>query len=312
MMTGRVAFSLCLAIAPLLGCADEPGSHDGGTSPDAAADAPPAVPADAAAGADVGPDAATDPATDAAPESTADLPADAAPDLASDGAPDVSRPGILSVPADDPDIKVTNLILKAGRDVPAYLATPSRTGTFAGILVVPDPEQGLTDHLRDVARRLAKTGGCVALVPDVGAGELESVRPELDAALAALAGQPQVGAHRLGALGFGAGATRALLFAAANLEVRAVVAYYGATPAPADVMKTTGAAILGQYAASDDAVNAGIPDLERVLKEAGKVFEKRSYPAPHGFNDDTAPGYDEAAAVAAWPFTVGWFEVYVQ
>jgi dienelactone hydrolase len=80
---------------------------------------------------------------------------------------------------------------------------------------------------------------------------------------------------------------------------------------PADVLKTTSAAVLGQYGMNDDATNAGIAELERVLKEAGRTFEKRFYPAGAGFNDDTAPSYDEAAAVASWPYTVGWMEMYL-
>jgi carboxymethylenebutenolidase len=71
------------------------------------------------------------------------------------------------------------------------------------------------------------------------------------------------------------------------------------------------AAVLGQYGELDTVVNATIPDLERALKEAGRTFEKRLYPAGHGFNDDTRAEYDEAAAVAAWPYTVGWMEVYL-
>ena len=34
--------------------------------------------------------------------------------------------------------------------------------------------------------------------------------------------------------------------------------------------------------------------------------------AGHGFNDDTAASYDEAAAVAAWAVTIGWFDPHLQ
>jgi dienelactone hydrolase len=77
-------------------------------------------------------------------------------------------------------------------------------------------------------------------------------------------------------------------------------------------MKTTNAAILGQYGVSDVVVNMGIPALERVMMEAGKTFEKHVYAAGHGFNDDTAASYDEAAAVAAWAVTIGWFDPHLQ
>src|SRR5205814_4948889 len=146
------------------------------------------------------------------------------------------------------------------------LAVPNRVGSFAGLVLVPD-EAGLTDHLKDVARRFAKSG-CVALVPDLGPRTAEALLADLNAALELLAKQPQVGANRHGAAGFGDGGTRALRFAAANPGVRAVVSYYGPTPTPPEIMKTTSAAVLGQYGDRDTAVNAGIPDLARVLTEA--------------------------------------------
>ena len=66
---------------------------------------------------------------------------------------------------EDPDILTHNVQYssKAG-PVWAYLARPVKAGKFPGIIVIHE-NQGLTDHIRDVARRLAKQG-YVALAPD--------------------------------------------------------------------------------------------------------------------------------------------------
>jgi carboxymethylenebutenolidase len=274
--------------------------------------------------ADGGPDGAT--GTDAAADLASDQAADAGVDAAAEAPPDAPRPGILSVPADDPDVTARELTYSSDAPVQAYLAVPNRVGTFAGLILIHD-DRGLTDHIRDVARRLAKTG-CVALAPDLasragGTGavgpdrikavlagtKIEQLLADLTAGFEALAREPSVGAGRNGVTGFGFGGTLALRFAAADARVRAAVPYYGATPDPAEVMKGTTAAIFCQYGATDEPVDATIAALERVMKEAGKTFEQRLYPgAGHGFNDDTGPGYDEAAAVAAWAVTVGWFD----
>jgi hypothetical protein len=72
--------------------------------------------------------------------------------------------------------------------------------------------------------------------------------------------------------------------------VRAVVAYDALNPLPVDLLKSIGAAVLGQYGEKDTALGAGIAELERLMKEAGKTFERRLYPAGSAFNDDTGPG----------------------
>jgi carboxymethylenebutenolidase len=326
---------ICGGGPALLGsCADDndPANtppSDAGARPDASA------PADA----EVGPDAQADASVDAAPDSASNpdlaAPEDAAPgevgppDAGADAVADGARPpGILSVHADDPDIAAQDLTYQSDTPVRAYLATPSRPGSYAGLILIHD-DHGLTEHIKDVARRFAKSG-CVALVPDLAsraggtaavgpaaiAAYLANARPEqlladLNAGVDALARQAVVGAGRYGVCGLAFGGDLALHFAAANPRLRAAVVYYAATPMPAEIMKTTNAAILGQYANMDLMVNLGIPALERVMMEAGKTFEKTFYNAGHGFNDDTSGTYDEDAAVAAWAVTIGWFDPHL-
>lgn len=290
-----------VAVASLLGgCEDE-------------SVAVPAADAGTDAAADVGVDVGADLPEDAGADVAADLSADVAapePDVAADLAPDLRRPGILSVPADDLDISARELAYRTDREARAYLAVPNRPGQFAGLVLIHD-EAGLTEHIRDVARRFAKTGGCVALAPDLTARDPPALLADLTGALDTLAAQPEVGANRHGVVGFGWGGTQALLLAAATPRVRAAVCYYAPIPAPADVLRTVAAPVLGLYGMLDLAVNAGLPELERVLKEAGHPLDQRLYAAGHAFNDDTGPGYDEPAALAAWAPTIGWFEMYL-
>jgi carboxymethylenebutenolidase len=69
-----------------------------------------------------------------------------------------------------------------GTKIPAYLARPRERGRYPGVILIHDIF-GVSDHARDVARRLANVG-FVTLVPDcfaridLGTGEsLEDVRP---------------------------------------------------------------------------------------------------------------------------------------
>ena len=228
---------------------------------------------------------------------------------------------VLSVPADDPAIRAerTQFPGPAG-PVLGYLARPAAPGSRAGVIVIHEIF-GLTDHIRDVTRRLAKAG-YLALAVDLASraggtdaatnvagaltqGPVEDRVADLDAAVGFLERQPGYDG-KLGVIGFCFGGGMTLSFAAASPKVRGGCPYYGPTPQPPSVMAGTDAAILAQYGGDDARVNAGIADLEAAL--AGKTFEKQVYEgAGHGFNNDTGGAYDETAAVAAWTATLEWF-----
>ena len=56
-------------------------------------------------------------------------------------------------------------------------------------------------------------------------------------------------------------------------------------------------------------MNAGWPAYEAALKAAGVRYERHLYPGTqHGFNNDTTPRFDEAAAKLAWKRTVEFFD----
>ena len=58
----------------------------------------------------------------------------------------------------------------------------------------------------------------------------------------------------------------------------------------------------------EDRINAGWPAFEAALKANGVNYQMFMYPGTnHGFNNDTTPRYDDAAAKLAWSRTVGFF-----
>ena len=233
---------------------------------------------------------------------------------------------VLSVSVDDPDLR-TEDVKFAGPASPilGYLARPAARGRYPGVLVIHEIF-GLNDHIRDVARRLAKVG-LIAIAPDLASraggtdaaddvvsalisGPVEAPVADMNAAVDYLEGLAAFNG-RLGVTGFCFGGGMTLAFAAAQPKVAAGVAYYGPTPEPASVMSETNAAILAHYGADDARVNAGIAALETAL--AGKTFTQHTWPGVgHQFNNDTSPAYDESVAVDAWTETLAWFAKYLR
>jgi carboxymethylenebutenolidase len=65
------------------------------------------------------------------------------------------------------------------------------------------------------------------------------------------------------------------------------------------------AELLIHYAGNDARTNAGWPDYEAALKQAGIRYHAYIYQgAEHGFNNDTTPRFDKAAADLAWGRTL--------
>jgi carboxymethylenebutenolidase len=87
-------------------------------------------------------------------------------------------------------------------------------------------------------------------------------------------------------------------------DLAAAVPFYGTQPAAADVPKIK-APLLIHYADNDDRVNQGWPAYEAALKASNVAYTMHQYPGTqHGFNNDTTPRYDRAAATMAWQRTV--------
>jgi carboxymethylenebutenolidase len=301
-----------VAVAALLAACGE-------SSPSTSAPTAGAVPSTAVPPTAASPTAASAASTQSAPTAAATT----APQPAAGTSP-------LSVPADDPELTATAVTVQGDTSIAGYLARPKADGTYPGVIVIHE-NRGLTDHIRDVARRLAKAG-YIALAPDLASraggtdkvgsaqitGYFANAKPEelvsdLNAGVNFLGQQPGIKADKYGVVGFCFGGAYVLRLAAANPKIAAAVCYYGVTPEPASQMSATNAAILGQYGGNDARVDATIPALEQVMQQSGKTFEKRIYEgANHAFNNDTGQNYNEKAAVAAWKETLAWFDKYLK
>ena len=209
-----------------------------------------------------------------------------------------------------------------------YYARPANAkGKLPGVLVVHE-NRGLNPHIEDITRRLA-LDNFVAFAPDALAtlggypGDEDQARqlfPKLDqdktredfvAAAAFLKGRPEC-TGTIGVVGFCWGGGIANMLATRVPDLGAAVPFYGNQPAAGDVAKIK-APLLIHYAETDERINAGWPAYEAALKAAGVPFTMHKYPGTqHGFNNDTTPRYDEAAAKLAWQRTVDFFNKHLR
>ena len=90
-------------------------------------------------------------------------------------------------------------------------------------------------------------------------------------------------------------------------ELLAGAPFYGA-PVPADQAARIKAELSIAFADNDERINAAWPAFEAALKGAGVKHEAHLYAGTqHGFNNDTTPRFDAAAAQAAFGRTLALF-----
>ena len=208
--------------------------------------------------------------------------------------------------------------------VRGYLALPrKRSGRLPGILVVHE-NRGLNPHIEDIARRIALED-YVAFAPDAltplggypgdedkarelfGKLDQAKTREDFVTAVKYLDRRRECNG-KIGVVGFCWGGGMANFLATRVPELRAVVPFYGNQPPAEDVAKIK-APLLIHYAEKDERINAGIPAFEAALKANHVRYELFIYPGTqHGFNNDTTPRYDKAAATLAWQRTMDFFK----
>ena len=208
--------------------------------------------------------------------------------------------------------------------VRGYMAIPANAkGKLPAILVVHE-NRGLNPHVEDIARRLALEG-FIAFAPDalhpLGGypgdedkaralfQKLDQTKSRADfvAAAGALKGLAQ-STGKVGVVGFCYGGGIANYLATVMPDLAAAVPFYGSQPPAAEVAKIR-APLLIHDAGKDERVLAGWPAYEAALKANKVEYQHFVYEgAEHGFNNDTTPRYDEAAAKLAWSRTVGFFK----
>jgi carboxymethylenebutenolidase len=203
-----------------------------------------------------------------------------------------------------------------------YLVQPAGSGPFPSVLVIHE-NRGLNPYIEDVARRAA-VEGFLALAPDglfpVGGypgndDDGRTLQSSLDAGKlrtdmlnsARFLKAHKLSTGKLGVTGFcwGGGATN-YLATALGADMQAGVPFYGA--APEEGAAKIKAALLIQYAETDERINAMWPAFDAALTAAGVAHEMHKYPGTqHGFHNNSTPRYSEAAAKLAWERTIAFF-----
>ena len=235
------------------------------------------------------------------------------------------------VPKDDKRIKTRMLDYASPNGSGAmkgYLAVPANaSGKLPGVLVVHE-NRGLNPHIEDIARRLA-LDNFVAFAPDaltpLGGypgdedkardlfGKLDQAKTREDFVTAAqvLQVRPEC-SGKFGAVGFCYGGGVVHMLSTRLPELAAGVPFYGNHPAAADAAKVK-APLLIHFAGIDERINAAWPAYEAALKAAGARYTAHTYAGTqHGFNNDTTPRFDAAAAKLAWDRTLAFFNQHLR
>jgi carboxymethylenebutenolidase len=90
-------------------------------------------------------------------------------------------------------------------------------------------------------------------------------------------------------------------------DLAAAVPFYGNHPVAADAIKVK-APLLIHFAGVDERINSAWPAYETALKSAGAKYTAHQYAGTqHGFNNDTTPRFDAAAAKTAWERSMTFF-----
>ncbi len=250
----------------------------------------------------------------------------------------------LTVPAGDPRVVGSDILIPAqdGTEIMAYQAMPAAMGTpeadsdpsmasptaMGGLplVMVCHENRGLTEHIRDVARRwavegyaavaldlLSREGGTYAIEDQAKIpGLFSEIDPNrhvgdfMDTA-AYYQGVAEVDATRVAMTGFCFGGGITWLVSTAMADLNAAAPYYGPPP-PLDAAPNIQAAVLGVYSDDpDDFANEGREELEQALADAGVTFQINIYPnTQHAFHNDTSERYVEEASLQAWYDTVAW------
>ena len=230
------------------------------------------------------------------------------------------------VTPDDKRLKTESVEYPSPKGYPktrGYLVRPAAaTGKLPGILVVHE-NRGLNPHIEDIARRLA-LDNFMTFAPDALAplggypgnedkareifGTLDRAKTVEDMVAAANYLKERADCTgKIGAVGFCYGGGIVHMLATRMPDLAAGVPFYGNSPAP-EAAATIKAPLLIHFAETDERINAAWPAYETALKAANVRYTAHQYPGTqHGFNNDTTPRYDAAAAKLAWERTVEFF-----
>jgi carboxymethylenebutenolidase len=225
---------------------------------------------------------------------------------------------------------------------PVYEVKPENQD-IKGALIIVHEVWGLTNHIKDVARRFAKEGYEVLAPNLISDADIEQhITPQLQKDLFDPAKrnkvQPQLrkimapiqsdgfadstiaklkicfdelwkrkGANRqVGVIGFCFGGTYSYQLAVNEPRLKAAVPFYGHANFDVNQLSKIECPILAFYGEKDEALITALPELTTNMKAAGVNFESTVYPScGHAFFNDTNPfAYNEDAANDAWRKTL--------
>ena len=252
-------------------------------------------------------------------------------------------PGQVTDPA---AVQTSDVTFQSNGDtIRGYLARPSRSGTYPGVIVIHEAF-GLVEHIRDVARRFANSN-FIALAPDLysrvggpNPDDMQSVLPkmfslsdaqvvrDLEAAATYLWGQ-EGASGKVGCIGFCSGGRQTLLFACSSDQVDAAVDCWGGfisratpndvttpeRPTPViDLLPQLRCPLFAVFGAEDqNPTTAEAEEMRRRLEQAGKTYEIKVFEnAGHAFLADYRPSYREGPAFELWPQIVSFFETHLR
>ncbi|MCU0445696.1 MAG: dienelactone hydrolase family protein [Microscillaceae bacterium] len=210
----------------------------------------------------------------------------------------------------------------------AYVARPKKRKSYPTVVVIHE-NRGLTPHIEDVTRRVARAG-FLAIAPNALAPLNITPKDEDEARtlFTQLKAEDNLqnfikvfdylktrrdSNHKFACVGFCWGGAMANNLAINVPQLKAAVAFYGRQPKAEEVGKIK-AAIQLHYAGLDTRINEGIATYEEALKTAGIAYESYLYEGVnHAFHNDTsAARYNEAAAKLAWERTLAFFAKYLR
>lgn len=202
-------------------------------------------------------------------------------------------------------------------ELTGYLAAGNETETPCPGVVIVHENQGLTEHIQDVARRLAEEGFTVLALdalseyggtPADRDAAIEQIKQLNDTSVIAnyqsavdfLKSHPLT-TGKVGSVGFCWGGRVSGLLAVHSDNLDAAVIYYGKSPAT-ELVAQIHCPMLMHYGEKDDNINATVPAFQSALDEQKKEYTLYMHEgAGHAFNNDTrADRFHAGAAAESW------------
>ena len=221
--------------------------------------------------------------------------------------------------------------------IQAYAAWLRHEERLPAVIVIHDV-RGLSEHYRDIARRLANEG-FFALALDLYSREGPPDLPNLDAVFAwmqqlsdgrvladidgavrFLGIRPDVRLRSIGIVGFCMGGRYAFMAACTVPNLEACVSFYGMLRSPdkaenpLTLAQDLSCPYLGLFGEQDNLIpRADIKELEGILRRNGKTFQTKIYQgAGHAFFNDQRPDvYRPEAAKDAWAKAVSFLHTHL-